>query len=106
MSKTYRVRQIPANVSKDSLPVRLSKACAVSEDSIIVYSLASSLLPFERPPSKTATVAFNCLPALLDNDDNEWVIKTPEGQPNMIVDVHFFGFTPLNDVEPDLHALE
>jgi hypothetical protein len=73
---------------------------------IVTCSLASSLVPFETPRAKTATVIFMTLPAVFDNDDTEWVLRTEGPQPNVIVDVHFLGFTALNDVDSDLHVLE
>ena len=63
-------------------------------------------MPFETLRTKTATVNFKKLPEKFDNDDTEWVLPTGDGQANVIIDVHFLGFTALNDVDSDLHALE
>jgi hypothetical protein len=105
---TYRVRQIPSHVSKDSLATVLVKACEAlgPEENITVYSLGSSLVPFETPRTKTATIIFKTFPNLFDDGETEWVIRTADSQPNIIIDVHFLGFTALNEVDSDLHILE
>jgi hypothetical protein len=82
------------------------RALVVDLRKIITCSLASSLVPFETPRTKTATIVFKTLPEVFDSDDTEWVLRTGDTQPNVIVDVHFRGFTALNDVDSDLHILE
>lgn len=72
---------------------------------IVTCSLASSLVPFETPRTKTATIIFKTLPDIFDNDDTEWPLRTEDAQPNVIADVHFLGFTALNDADSDLHVL-
>jgi hypothetical protein len=102
------VRQIPSHVSKESLASVLVKACKSlgPEENIKVCSLGSSLVPFEMPRTKTATIIFKTLPTLLDDEETEWVLRTAGFQPNIIIDVHFLGFTALNEVDSDLHILE
>lgn len=63
-------------------------------------------MPFETPRTKTATVIFKALPEVFDNDEAEWVLRTEDTQPNVIIDIHFLGFTALSDVDSDLHILE
>jgi hypothetical protein len=63
-------------------------------------------VPFETPRTKTATIIFKTLPDVFDNDDTEWPLRTEDAQPNVIADVHFLGFTALNDADSDLHVLE
>ena len=75
-------------------------------DSIRVYSLATTLSLHERPPSKVATVMFSTTPTIvtLGYDKNEWNI--PPGEGRLILDTHFNGMTPLNDVPPTDHLHE
>jgi hypothetical protein len=107
-NRTYRVRQLPSHLSRDTVPGFLVKWCPTlgSKDNITVCSLASSLMLFENPRTKTATIIFMALPAIFDNDQSEWVIPTTPMQPSIIVDVHFLGFTALNEVDPGSHSLE
>lgn len=106
--RTYRVRQLPSHVSKESLRTLLVNSCEAlgPEDDIVVYSLASSLVPFETSRTKTATIIFKSLPSIFDNDETEWTLVTRDSQPNITIDVHFLGFTALNDVDSDFHVLE
>lgn len=97
-------------MDKTQLPELLVK---ISEsfgppDNILIYSLASSLSPFERFPTTTATVAFKRTPSIFDDGRIEWTFlaKHTSLQQNIVVDVHFWGFTALNDVDPDLHTIE
>lgn len=107
-NRTYRVRQLPRHVSEEDLPGFLVRCCGElgGETNIVVWSLAITLLPFEKPRTKTATVTFNSLPLVFNNDETEWTLTTPGSHLNVIVDVHFLGFTALNDVEIGLHNLE
>ena len=75
-------------------------------DSIRVFSLATTLSLHERPPSKVATVMFSTAPTIvaLGYAKNEWAI--PPGEGSLILDTHFHGMTPLNDVSPPDHLHE
>ena len=77
-------------------------------DKIKIFSLASSLSTRKRPPTKTATVMFQNLPAAFDNEKDEWVLPTRDMgyECNVIVDVYFLEFTTLNDPERNIHTLE
>lgn len=107
-NRTYRVRQLSRHVSEEDLPSFLASCCEElgGESNIVVWSLATSLLPFENPRTKTATVTFHSLPPVFNNDATEWTLTTPGSYSNVIVDVHFLGFTGLNDVETGMHNLE
>ena len=107
---TYRVRHLPSNVdARETARLLVETAEALGPfDNIKVKSLAFSLNPYEKPPTKTATVEFTHQLSLFDDDGTEWTLPRGEGSlhRDILVDVHFLGFTPLNDPEPDLHALE
>ena len=108
--RTYRVRQLPSHIDLHHLPALLISL----EDSIgpleniHIHSLAQSLNAFEDVPTKTATVSFKILPRAFDNEQTEWVFQTRRLglRRNIIFDIHFLGFTALNDVDPSMHTLE
>lgn len=110
-ARTYRVRQLPAYLRYHRQVANLLAGIVEdlgSPEDIRVFSLATSLNPLEIPPTKVATLMFNVVPPRFDNDHDEWVIS---GQSigllrDIVVDVHFLDFTPLNDVSPDDHTVE
>jgi hypothetical protein len=106
---TYRVRQIPANVTQSSDAVRLLQDALKYQKVIVVYSLASSVDSIDYPPTKTATVTFEDQPQVFnDRGKTQWVLpKHLTGLPhNLIIDTHFHGFTTLNEVGLNQHILE
>lgn len=106
--RTYRVRQIPWHVTRDSLATLLVSACdgLGSVENIVIHSLGSSLVPYEIPRTKTATIVFKSLPGIFDTDETQWTVRLPDLQCSILIDVEFLGFTALNDVDTDLHMLE
>src|SRR5450432_250943 len=108
-NRTFRMRQIPSHLDERGLSQLLA---SISEDlgsqnDLRIHSLASSLNPSEHPPTKTATVTYKHLPANFNPELSEWKLPTRDRhQPSdIIVDVHFEGFTALNDVSGE-HILE
>lgn len=107
--RTYRIRQLPGHIDVHDLPallISLENSIGPLEN-INVHSLAGSLNTFDVP-TKTATITFNSVPKVFDNDQKEWVFQTRQLglQKNIIFDIHFLGFTALNDVDPSMHTLE
>jgi hypothetical protein len=51
---------------------------------------------------------FDRVPSLLDNDHDQWTLSAHDTGllRDIIIDVHFLDFTPLNDVPPDNHTME
>lgn len=109
-AKTYRVRQLPCILT---YPRQVASFLAgivpdLAAEDVKVFSLATSLNPLEIPATKVATVMFSRVPPTFDNGGTQWVIP---GQSaglvrDILVDVHFQNFTPLNDVPQDEHVLE
>jgi len=80
----------------------------ISPDDIHVQSLTTSLSPWETPPTKTATLTFAKLPSAIQTQigQGEWTVEGPGLHDTLILDTHFFGLTPLNDVDPLKHGYE
>lgn len=108
-NKTYRVRQLPCILTSNRVASFLASIVpGVAPADIHVFSLASSLNPLEIPATKVATLTFHKVPFVFDTDDTEWIIPGESAGlvRDVIVDVHFQGFTSLNDVPDDEHKME
>ncbi|KAM0794369.1 hypothetical protein BDR22DRAFT_895220 [Usnea florida] len=103
--KVYRVRQLPLHLKDCGATASFLAWIAPTlgaADNIRVFSLAQ-----EKPKSKTATVAFQTIPSIFDNDREEWTLQAEIscGQ-NIIVDTHFRGFTVLNEPQSSLPTVD
>jgi len=100
----FRLRGCPTSVREAALREKLSAAFAIAPDDIRIHSLASA--PWETPPTKTATLTFARLPSVIDiKAKKEWRIEG-HGLQGLILDTHFLGLTPLNDVDAQKHEFE
>lgn len=109
-SKTvFRARGLPSDVKtlEDVASLLSLRLGDVPRDSIRVYSLATTLdftlNLWEYPRTKMATVMFQTLPSLIQNSPGEqqWSVPAqgPQNFDDVILDTHFMGMTPLNDVD-------
>ncbi|KAB8360563.1 hypothetical protein FH972_024303 [Carpinus fangiana] len=105
--RTYRVRQLPQHIDAletskllVSLDPRLGPVYNVK-----VLSLGRGISPWERPPTKTATIMFQSLPTCLDSDDTVWTLPGREHgyHRDVLIDVHFLDFTVLCEPPKALH---
>ncbi|KAI1459887.1 hypothetical protein F4805DRAFT_419043 [Annulohypoxylon moriforme] len=99
--KVFRLRHLPNDANKAQALVYLSTGLGnIPIDSIHICSLATSLSPWR--PTKTATLMFNALPALIQGDPSkdEWQIKVNGLEEPLILDTHFRGLTPLREPAP------
>jgi len=105
---TYRLRGCPAGVREAALRDGLAWAFGdVTPDDIHIQSLATVLDPWERPPTKTATLRFTKLPSVIDGQTaTEWKLEGHGLNGTIIVDKHFLGLTPLNEVQAQMHHFE
>jgi hypothetical protein len=107
---TYRVRQLPINVDKHQLPAWLARNAEGTgpAENIRVFSLTTISAIGGRPPTRTATLAFKRTPQMFLRNRTEWTFLAEDAglSDNIIFDVHFRGFTILNDVDPKDHTLE
>lgn len=105
--RTYRLRQLHLYLERQDAAEFLCKASSSfgPEANIEVSSLASNLVTWKKPPTRTATLVFKRTPKLLDNDGVEWTVSAHHTgwNRNLIFDAHFEGFTPLNDVDSSIH---
>ena len=109
-ARTYRVRQLPCKlVSPTQVALFLSDILpGLTFEDVEVFSLATSLNPLETSATNVATVMFDHIPPKFDTGDRQWIIPrhTVGLERDILVDVHFQDFTPLNDVAPGKHAFE
>ena len=109
---TYRVSQIPSDITREQIPRFLSSCEALQgsdkaypSDNVLVHSLAS--FAGQRKSTKTATVSFQeAPPRLLKN--SQWSIPfNHNGRDGSIVlDTQFEGFTVMNEINAEDHVLE
>ena len=104
---TYRVSQIPGDISRADLGQFLGDAGLGPVANMRVHSLASCA-GVARESTKTATVTFTATPAILLQDRREWILqfmfKGTYG--SLVIDTDFHGFTILNEVQPDDHSID
>jgi len=105
---TYRLQRLPASLERS----RVANFLATSveglgpAENIVVFSLASSLIPWKESPTKTATLVFKRTPKRFDNDRTEWIVPMPDQGESLIFDTHFLEFTPLSDCDRNLYQFE
>lgn len=104
----FRLRRCPGDRDASDLQELLSNALQdVSKRDIRIQSLATDYGVCNT--SKTATLMFRRkLPGLVEEHPNQtqWKIPLDDGSSDLLLDVHFAGFTPLNDPEPEKHKFE
>lgn len=112
-SKTvFRLRGLPNTVDTMDDVARLVNESLgdIPADRIRVFSLATTLNSWENPPSKVATIMFATAPSVVRDGfgEDEWYIpaRNLHSNSDLILDTHFMGMTPLNDVEPLCHLCE
>ena len=105
---TYRLRRLPAYLKRSTVADYLVRSVEGLGplDNIVVFSLASNLVQWERPPTRVATLMFKKTPEPFDNDRTEWTLHVADQDQSLIFDTHFLDFTPLSDPGHDLYQLE
>ena len=108
--RVFRLRRIPNSVKchEEVSQIFSFNVPGIARENIRVCSLATSLRPWEALPSRVATLMFRGpLPFLnRDGDDSECTFPIDGCTDSLILDSHFLGMTPLNDVAPNLHQAE
>ncbi|KAI0155141.1 hypothetical protein GGR57DRAFT_88992 [Xylariaceae sp. FL1272] len=106
---TFRLRRCPVNTTAKTCEEWLSLAFIdVQAEEIKVLSLATNLDPWERPRTKVATLMFLTTPTLIleQEAENEWILPIDGLTEPLILDTHFLGLTPLNDVDDAAHEYD
>ncbi|KAI3318364.1 hypothetical protein HD806DRAFT_512072 [Xylariaceae sp. AK1471] len=107
--RTFRLRRCPPDADAKTCSELLSLAFSdIQPERVHIRSLAANLNPWERPRTKVATLTFHTIPtSLTEQDDrNEWVLPIEGLDEPLILDTHFLGLTPLNDVEHETQACD
>ncbi|KAK3684319.1 hypothetical protein B0T22DRAFT_493833 [Podospora appendiculata] len=107
----FRLRGLPNNVTRldDAATLIRDSLDLDSIDAARIFSLATSLSLWEMPPTKVATAMFNTPPPIVQDNPSqeEWHVcmgGLGSGSTyDLILDTHFMGMTPLNDVHLSSH---
>ena len=107
--RVYRLRRLP----RDADPLQVIQILSASLDGVKaedvqIGSLASAVDPWEELPTKTATLIFKRMPSALKGKNKKFELSIAVvGLPRtLILDRHFHGITPLNDVAAGRHKFE
>ena len=108
--KVYRLSNLPYHVDDSVVAELLSRALGdVAFDGVRIFSLATSANPWEKPVTKVATVMLVSVPAIVEAQMNksQWNLMVDKDVSyNLILDTHFLGMTPLNEVSPEHYEIE
>jgi len=107
-AKVYRVRNIPGQADSEAARALIADSLdGLAVDHVLLWSLASATIaiPGENLPRKIATVTFKKTPTIFDEQTgkSEWRLSSIYP---LVLDSHFHGITPLNDVDPIDHEYE
>jgi hypothetical protein len=104
---TFRISCIPHHVQPWSFEkLLLSLVPNLKSGDFEVRTFVPSVDDFSIPPSRTATVRFRNVPEEFKNGSNEWSKEIPGWGEKLVLDTHFNDFTPLNEVDPNIHQFE
>ncbi|KAK5227269.1 hypothetical protein LTR72_003259 [Exophiala xenobiotica] len=106
---TYRLRRIPARITGLSLERFLCQMIpGLSPQQLHIASLAPTPDDHSRPPSQIATLQISepIPPKIAFDKNSECTIEIPGERHPVVLDTHFWGFTPLNDVDSGEHAFD
>src|SRR5687767_5114245 len=109
--RVFRLRRIPntARTFEDVAQVLSDAIEGLAKESIRIYSLATTVRPWENPPSRVATLMFVGPIAFLASSDahkTQWTFPLRDQPGSLVLDTNFLGITPLNDVELAAHQAE
>lgn len=108
-SKVYRARNLPGHADRLAA-IELLAQCVpdIALDDVQLGSLAFAVDPWSLSPTKTATLMFKTVPAVIGINPNstEWTFPVPGLESPIILDIHFYGLTPLNEVDISTHTNE
>ncbi|KAI1443597.1 hypothetical protein F5Y02DRAFT_392884 [Annulohypoxylon stygium] len=107
--KVYRLRGCPGHLDRLGAAELLSRELGdIAPTDIAIKSLATNLDPWAITPTKVGTLMFHKTPTLIGEQDKkkEWKLSVVGFEDDLILDIHFWGMTPLNDVQPEKHEFD
>lgn len=106
--RVYRLRNLPEHLDGQSAAELLASCIdGFSIQHIRISSLAETIDPWSRQQTKTATLLFeDCTLDPLSGSQNERTFSIPGLRKALILDDHFQGLTPLNEVDQEVHQHE
>ncbi|VUC31189.1 unnamed protein product [Clonostachys rosea] len=107
MSKVYRATNLPEHVDRLGALELLARCIpGITLEDIKLGSLAVAIDPWALTPTKTATLTLKTVPTSISEDQNgtEWAFPAAGLVHPVILDTHFYGLTPLNEVEETIHT--
>ncbi len=105
----FRLSGIPFRCSTHrQVQALVAKSVEISNEGVKVYSLATTLNPWEMPQTRVATLMFLDIPGFLEQESGskQWLLTLREDDNPMVLDTHFQGLTPLNDVNEGDHIAD
>jgi hypothetical protein len=104
LKEVFRVQGLPHHIATNHDAASFI-ADAIVDDAgrqdVRVFSLATTVDYWERPPSKVATAQLRRITSSMQpRADKEWAVGP------LRIDLRFLGMTPLNDVELSEHKFE
>ncbi|KAI9152195.1 Vegetative incompatibility protein [Paramyrothecium foliicola] len=106
----YRLRGIPHEICTPEEVCNVLSECFkdFTADDFEVGSLATSFSYWDTSSSKVATLRFKKCPSALNKvfRDNSWDLSELGPYSSLVLDRHFLGLTPLNDVDAEKHLAD
>lgn len=105
-SKVYRLRYLPLYV--DRLDVAKMLVGCIPGLQLEEIQISSLALAVDSQSSKTATVMFRTTPHVVGQDprQSQWDLPVAGLPAPIVLDTHFNGLTPLNEVDESSHTTE
>lgn len=107
--KVYRVTNLPHHVDRLAATELLAQCIpGVALEDIQIESLAPVVDPWASEPTKVATLRFKSAPVALTQGPGrmEWSFPMLGSLRSINLDIHFYGLTPLNEVNENSHTDE
>ncbi|KAK1751162.1 hypothetical protein QBC47DRAFT_392355 [Echria macrotheca] len=108
---TFRLRKIPGHLTTTAeVTSLLSAFTGLPKSQIVAFSVATACDALRDPPTKVATVRFLASPDSIKRKtpvrEGEWRLTRSSGAGELLLDSHFEGLTPLNDVATSEHMID